>query len=370
MKTALNATHKLLLVSAVALSGHTLAAQNVQRLTADKTNEYGLVYSLPKTVVDITIETEHTVKKTGEFNNYATRHLGLDGDAVVRKPEHTVTVKSVTITPRGTADPENRWQIQFKSGGTIPTIFLMDDGVPLSINSDVDAPAAPVLPIARGAEPTPLEGSAAREAVTEEMTRSTTMSRKAEAAAQRIFELRERRNDIFSGDAESMPPDGKATEIVLAGISAQEAALTAMFTGTVQTFTEVTTVTYTPGKEDQEKVLLARISPLEGIVNKDDLSGIPLYLSFEIVSRGKLPVNDKGEVKKFPKGGVAYTIPGTARLTLRFKNEVIGQADIDVAQLGATFGLDPALFTDKKEPAYVEFSPVTGAVTRIGTITE
>lgn len=76
----------------------TVGAQTTQRLTADKLNEYGLVYSLPMTVVDITVETEHTIETPGEFNNYATRHLGLT-DGVVRKPSHRVVVKSITLTP-------------------------------------------------------------------------------------------------------------------------------------------------------------------------------------------------------------------------------------------------------------------------------
>lgn len=353
-------------IAAIVAASLMASGQTTQRFTADKTNEYALVYSLPLTVVDITVETEHTISTPGEFNNYATRYLGLSDGAVVRRASHDVVVKSVTITPRGVANPENRWQVQFKSGSA-PTMILMADGVPLSVNTDADAPLPPVLPKAVAALPTPLEGPAAREAVTEAMTRSTTTAKKAEAAANRIFELRERRNDIFSGDADAMPPDGRATELVLAGLSAQEAALTAMFTGTVKKYTEVTTLTYTPGKTDENKVLLARISPVEGIVAKDDLSGIPLYLSYKVISEGKLPTNDKGDVKKFPKGGLAYTIPGSAHVSLNFNNAIIGQADIDVAQLGATFGIDPGLFTDKKAPAYVEFSPVTGAIVKIGT---
>ncbi|MCH5220071.1 MAG: DUF4831 family protein [Muribaculaceae bacterium] len=341
-------------------------AQSTQKFTADKTNEYALVYSLPMTVVDITVETEHTIKQPGEFFNYATRHLGLSDKNVIRQPEHLVVVKSVTITPRGTADPDNRWQVQFKNGSGV-TMSLMEDGVPLAINTDADAPVSPQLPKAVPAQPTPLESPAAREAVTEEMTLSTTIGRKAQAAANRIFELRERRNDIFSGDAEAMPPDGRATELVLAGLSAQEAALTAMFTGTVKTFTEVSTITFTPRKEDESKVLLARVSPIEGVVAKDDLSGIPLYLSYEILTRGKLPENEKGEAKKFPKGGVAYSIPGSARISLHFNGNIIGSADVDIAQLGVVFGIDPALFTDKKAPAFVEFSPVTGAIVKLGS---
>lgn len=358
--------NKLIVAVALAMAVLTAPAQTTQRLTADKTNEYGLIYSLPMTVVDITIETEHTIKTPGEFHNYATRHLGLSED-VVREASHNVVIKSVTINTRGVADPQNRWTAQFKSGST-PTMVLTADGVPLSINAEVEAPEAPELPKAVAALPTPLDGPALREAMTEAITRSATPAKKAEMTAARIFELRERRNDIFSGDAENLPPDGRATELVLAGISAQEAALTAMFTGTVQTFTEVTTLTYTPGTKSENRVLVARVSPLDGIVSKDDLSGIPLYLSYEVLTEGKLPVNEKGEVKKFPKGGVAYTIPGSARITLTFNDKNIAQTDIDVAQLGATFGINPSLFTDKKAPAYVEFAPTTGAIVKLGTV--
>ena len=39
-----------------------------------------------------------------------------------------------------------------------------------------------------------------------------------------------------------------------------------------------------------------------------------------------------------------------------------------IAQLGVVFGLDPALLTHKKEPTYVVFDPVTGAISAIGSI--
>lgn len=355
----------LLALLLVAATGSFASAQTTQRLTADKTNEYGLIYSLPLTVVDITLETEHTISTPGEFNNFANRYLGLN-DAI-RKPSHLVKIKSVTINTRGVADPENRWTAQFKAGNMV-TMTLTEDGVPLSINAEPVATTTLKLPTPVKAQPSPLEGSAAREAVTEEMTRATTQSKKAEMAAARIFELRERRSDIFSGDAENLPPDGRATELVLAGLSAQEAALTAMFTGVTTNFTEVSTVSFTPGREEEPKFLLARVSPLEGVVAKENLSGIPVYLKYEIISEGALPKNEKGEVKKFPKGGVAYTIPGAARLSIIFNDQVLASTDIDVAQLGVTFGIDPALFYDKKAPASATFSPMTGAITKLSTV--
>ena len=116
--------------------------------------------------------------------------------------------------------------------------------------------------------------------------------------------------------------------------------------------------------------MLTRISPLEGAVDVSDLSGIPLTLDFRVDKKAVLPTNEKGEEKKFPKGGVAYMIPGTGTVTLSFNGRKIASETFDLAQLGVVFGLDPALFTDKKAPCYAEFSPVTGAVTRLDVIPE
>lgn len=348
------------------LIGTSATGQSTQRITAGKSTEYGLVYTLPKTVIDIVVETEHTESTPGEFYNYANRHLGLTN--AITKPDKSVKIKSITLVPRGVPDPDNRWLAQFRSGAQT-SMTLTEAGVPLSINSDdVTAPEAPKLPVAVAAKPSPLETDAARQAVTLDMSRSTSLSKKAELAAQRIFELREQRNELISGNADNMPPDGSALKVALAGLDAQEAALTAMFAGAKKVSTMVSTVTYTPADEDVDSEIVARISAVDGVVATNDLSGAPLRLSMKILTRGELPVNEKGEVKKFPKGGVAYTIPGTAKVTLTFEGGKIAEADVDLAQAGATFGLDPRIFTDRKVPSFVEFSPVTGAITRLDVV--
>lgn len=347
-----------------------LGAQTTQKLTATKASEYGIIYSLPKTAIDITIETSHTVTEPGEFANYANRHLGIT-DAI-RTPDAKVSVKSITVNTHGVPDPDNRWLAQFKAGSAV-SMTLTEAGIPLAINYDgAVEPTKPVLPEAQEAEPTPLEGDAARQAVTLEMTRSTSQSKKAELAAQRIFELREQRGDLISGNADNMPPDGSALRVALDGLDEQEAALTAMFAGTTQTFTDVQTVSVVPSAVDSFNIdgrqIVARISPVDGIVETTDMSGIPLYLNIRTISRGELPVNDKGEVKRFPKGGVAYTIPGSAEISMEFEGRTLARTTVDLAQLGVTFGIDPGLFTDRKAPAFVEFSPVTGAITRLDNV--
>ena len=38
-----------------------------------------------------------------------------------------------------------------------------------------------------------------------------------------------------------------------------------------------------------------------------------MTITIDIIERGEMPVNDKGETLRFPKNGVAYNIPGRAR---------------------------------------------------------
>lgn len=114
------------------------------------------------------------------------------------------------------------------------------------------------------------------------------------------YELRQSRSDLITGQADQMPPDGKAMQIVIDEIAAQEAALTAMFVGTTQTETDVNTITYTPGDDVSRKVI-ARISAIGGIVDANDLSGDPITLSLRVTDRGRLPLNEKGQPKEFQR---------------------------------------------------------------------
>lgn len=345
-----------------------VSAQTTQRLSASKANDYGLIYSLPRTLVDITIEAEHTQLTPGEFYNYAGLKLGVN-DAIT-KPRRTVAIKSVTMTPRGVADNDNRWLVQFKAGST-PYIILADNNCPVAVNTDkIPAADAAQLPIPVKAAPTPLETPAAAQAVTQEMTLSSSLSKRADLASQRIFELRESRSDLISGQADNTPPDGKSLQLALDNLAAQEAALTAMFTGTRKTYTTVSTVIFEPDSESINNEIFVRLSPVDGVVDANDLSGAPIYISVDILEQGELPVNEKGEPKTFPKGGLAYNIPGRAVISLVYDGQTVAREEISLSQLGVTFGLDPKLFSDKKQPSKLLMDAATGAIILLGPANE
>lgn len=346
------------------LSLSAASAQNTQKFTAAKASDYGIVYSLPVTELDITVEAEITDRRPGEFHNYARRHLGIT-DAVTA-PSQEITVKSVVITPRGVADPDNRWLAQFKNGSS-PFMLLTPEGIPLTLNTDVPA-AVPstALPVARPAQPTILQTDAARQAMTQDMIRSSSTSKRAELAAQRIFELRDTRSDLLSGQADNPPADGQAMKLVLDNLARQEAALTAMFAGTGQTRTEVRTIAVRPDSLGLVDEVIARLSAVDGILDPDNLAGAPLTVSVDVLELAQLPLNEKGETKRFPKGGVAYTIPGRALVTVSYEGREVARAEVELAQLGVTFGLEPGLFTDKKAPAMLRLNPATGAIDLFG----
>lgn len=353
------------LLPAVMLATVPAAAQTTQKLTANKLSEYGLIYMLPTTVVNVTLEVQCTHKTPGPFYQYAKKYLG---ELPVVEESKTYALKSVTVTPGAVANEKESYLVQFKSGST-PFMMLDNRNFPLSINADnVELPAVAELPKAVEAAPSVLQTAAARQAVTEEMMQSPSSAKRAELAAARIFELRANRADIIAGRADQMPSDGKAMQLALDNITAQEAALTAMFLGTTQTSTEVRTYSYTPNGNDTQSVIIARVSALDGAVDADDLSGAPVELTLRVTERGELPVNDKGKVKEFPKGGLAYCIPGSAAVSVSYQGEQMAQTAMDIAQYGVVFGLDPNLFTDKKEPAYAIFNPYTGAIREIGSV--
>ncbi len=357
---------RLILILPIIAVSLIAGSQTTQKLNATKLNEFGLIYKLPTTVVDVTIEAEKTIRKPGEFFRYAKKYLGADP---ITEPSVSYKLKSAMLNARGIADNEESYLVQFKSGST-PFMIINEASFPLAVNSEsLRETASPLLPVARKADPTILETPAASQAITAEMLQSQSSAKKAELAAARIFELRQSRSEIISGTADNMPSDGQAMQLALDNLAAQEAALTAMFLGTTQKSTEVRTfaVTLPETEEDSWQTVVARLSAINGIVDADDLTGDPITMRITVTSRGQLPKNEKGEEKRFPKGGLAYRIPGTADIAIDFAGRQLTEKTIDVAQYGVVFGLDPNIFTDKKAPAYVIFNPVTGAIVEVGT---
>lgn len=363
-------------VVALLLAGVQAHAQTTTRLSASKAGEYGVSYTLPLTRFSVTLAARKTVKTPGEFARYAGKYLNA---TPILHPSVSWELTDAVIAPEAFVDPKERYLVTFK-GGDGSYINVSNEGFPLSINDEAyDGESEGVRQLlAVAAEPTILEQPVARQAVTSDMIQSKSLAKKAELAAAKIYELRANRNEIITGQADGMPADGAAMKLALEQITAQEEALTAMFLGTTKTSVEVRAYTVdVPDEGRGERVVMARLSALDGLVDADDLSGAPIYVSITEKSRGELPLTDKGLPRPFPKGGVAYRIPGTAQVTVSYDGRAVADDTFEVAQYGVIYGLDPSMFIARKgafntknAPSYLHFSPLTGAVRRIGVVGE
>lgn len=356
-------TAYLLLAALACIMPTAVTAQQTKLLTADKHNEYGLVYSLPVTELRIEVTSRSTIRKAGPYWQYAKKFIGTDN--VVREDEESWSIENVEVTSYGVADPENRYLMQLKAGATT-YIAVADDGMILAVNTDLDTDNSRKPIPARHTPAKAFTGKEYLQYVGEDFLASQSSAKQAQLLAESLMEVRDAKISLTRGTAETMPTDGRQLELMLASLSDQEAALTAAFAGTETTRTETRTFTFRPQKEG--RTVLFRLSDFAGFTDPDDYSGEPVYIRISEVKEAELPKDANGEVKKLPKDAVVYVIPGSARITLSEGGETLFSSQFEFAQFGSVFGLSPSIFTSKKEPSYAVFDPATGALREIGEV--
>lgn len=336
-----------------------VSAQQTKTLTADKHNEYGLVYSLPITSMQFEVTARRTVRFAGPYFQYARKFIGTDN--VIKENSESWEILSVKASTFGIPDNDNRYLMQLKPGA-LTSICVDSDGMLLAINSEANAPAE-VKPHFKTAGPTTSNIREYLQYVNEDFLASQSSAKQAQLLSESLMEVRDSKVALTRGTAETMPTDGRQLELMLNSLAHQEAAMTAAFIGLEESAEETRSFTFTPGEEG--KSILFRMSDFAGFVDSDDFSGDPVYINVEVTNYPELPVDAKGETKKLPKDAVIYNIPGSARITLTCKGKTLWQQEIDCAQYGIQFGLAPSLFSDKKERSYAIFNPVTGALEKI-----
>lgn len=341
-----------------------VAAQQTKLLTAEKHNEYGLVYTLPVTALDVEVTAVKETRKAGPYYQYAKKYVGTD--KVVKDDAEVWTISSVKVRPYGMPDPDAKYLMQLKPGATT-YIGVDSDGMLLSINKAPVIPAVEIVPAAK-ADADKVGDNEYLQYVDEDFIASQSSAKQAQMLAENLMEIRESKIALTRGTAETMPTDGKQLELMLNSLTHQEAAITAAFLGNVTRETVVRNFTFVPA--ENEKTTLFRLSNFNGFVNADDYSGEPVYITVEITNEGALPVDAKGVEKKLPKDAVAYCVPGAADITVSFQGKTLWSKEVEIAQFGVVFGLDPQLFSDKKSPSYAVFDPSTGALKEIGSLKE
>ncbi|WP_029903134.1 DUF4831 family protein [Prevotella sp. 10(H)] len=355
--------YKISLLVSLFIGINCASAQNTVKMSAVKGNDYGVAYSLPKTSLIVTVEYTKKTRKAGEFFQYAERYLSISNP--ITENTTTYTVDKIDATTKGIVDKDKSYLVEFRSNTTAPFVTLTKDGLICAINDDYTFTKEEV-PL--GAKEAKVELLNPRNFLSEEILRAGSTAKQAELIAKQIYRLRESRNNILTGEADNMPPDGNAYKLVMQQLDDQEKALTAMFTGTESVETDSREFTIIPDEKDINNKIIFRFSSKLGIVDAGDLSGAPVTLTLKNKDPREAliltPKEEKEMEKKF-SAGIIYNIPNKASLQISYNGQNYVQKECDIVQYGVQDVLVPKMFDNNKQPIKVIFYPDMGAIKQI-----
>ena len=341
----------MIILAAILMAGSQLSAQVVQE------NEAVVVYYMPKTTVTITLNYEVIEEKPGIFYQYAERYLGTENIILEANKSYRLTDASCATTT--TADTNRAYKVTSQKGFNSQLLTLSADGRLLGYNVELEAEIGDRR--SEIGDRIEEKGEEKLMPLLEEQFMAGSIAKMAEGAAKQIYRIRETRLNLLAGDVEHMPADGKAMQLVLEELTKQEQTLVELFVGTRTIKASQYTFCYHPNASIENEVV-CRLSQHTGIVNKDDLSGEPIYLTLEAKTQSLQPIAEVNS-KAPALSQLYYNLPGTAKICITHKSKVMTEAEIQVAQYGVAIPLALELFTGKTP--IIRIHPKTGNILSI-----
>lgn len=330
-------------------------AQNVEKVQIGDNQNFGITYTLPQTEICATIKAIVENTSAGIYAPYAEKYLGLTNVATFDQTKWEILSISLEGVP--VADKTKTYHIDFSAKGGLPQFYLSETGNLLSINREPEYEERKVVEQVEEQKKLVLK---ATDVLSEDILKATSKAKQAELTAREIFSLRESRRELLRGELENMPSDGAGIQLILDRLNAEEQALLSLFIGTTTTTTVEKTISFTPLNEVDSKKFF-RFSSIFGFVDVDDWVGEPYYLSVKITDDNRM-VSEPTDNKKKPSTGIAYNVPGKARVSLSFDGETIAEGILPMAQFGHVEQLPANRFTDKKAAASALFNSLTGSI--------
>ena len=318
----------------------------------------GVVYYLPKTQLRIHFVISEEQFEPGALVAYASRYLG---ESYATQPTTRYQMERVAMHAHGVPDTTQSYLIQSVATPSVEQLVaLTPEGLLYSLHGKAYKPSTTDY---LADYPKGITQQEASQALPQEYALATSRAKQAEVAASRLFELRERRVELLSGQVETMPCDGPALKMVLDGLDKEIAALQALFAGrtTKRYYEEIVDV---PIDEPVSQQVVARFAPQYGLVDKEDLSGAPIYISVEALDHSKQQ-SDTELHKLIKSKALRYIEPGRARVSLQLpeRSQAI-MLELSVAQWGRTAILEHKLGADKlgQLPYTIYFDLTSGSI--------
>lgn len=344
----------LALVAAYALGTN---AQNIDYYIPGEGE--GIAYFLPQTAVEINVIATKINYTPGDFCQYANRYLRIND--VTSEPSIDWEIKKIEVRAIGIPDSTKAYIVKLNDKSVMSNIEITDNGIIKAINTSAPKSVRQefILEKSQKAE----DG---KKYMTEEILTAGSTAKMAELTAKEIYNIRESKNLILRGQADTMPKDGASLKLILDNLDKQEKALVQMFTGVKNKEDKLFTAVILPKGNSTESTVM-RFSNKLGILSTDNLAGEPIYIKIENCNpiQSITADNEDGKKKKKSPKGILYNIPGKANVSITFKGKTIFEDNnMMFAQFGDTELLVNDLF-NKKVNTRVIFDTVTGGIQKI-----
>ncbi len=305
-----------------------------------------VVYSLPQTVLSLKVKVQREAFTAGPYAAYAQKYLGVAAKA---ESGVTVTPLEITVTPYVEADPKARFAVTIPEKSSAGFLQLCAQGLVVMADNYTGKPAPwrfqsqagtanfeGIDPLGNlGSETTTLykavrtDDGYERVPVTQDNVVEKSPDRKAADAAAVIFSLREKRQQIATGDTDATF-SGEALQAAIDELTRLEERYLTLFYGICEESVEVKHFEVTPsaGAKDQRYTAL-RVGT-EGLQPASASEGKPVTLEFvpEPLATPEASSDRSKDVL------VHYRIPVITRCRVSYEGRTLLESRIPVYQLG------------------------------------
>lgn len=263
------------------------------------------VYILPKKKLVIAAVAECTIEKPGPFAQYAKRYLAVD-NAIMSESRRWSLVR-VEVEEQSVDDSTKMFAVIGKG-----ELEYAKEKKPKRV--------------AKLIQTTDTTIHFGMECLGEEALVSTSIPKMAELAAKQIYQIRESRMALLTGDVNHQP-DGKALQIMMDRLDRQEEELVALFVGKTVKFRDMRKFEI-DADGDLSNYVAGRISTVEGLKEADEMIGTPIFVNIE-AHKVVMP-----SLKKEPKKkGYRVNVCGTAIVTVAC-GDVTEKVTVKMPQFG------------------------------------
>jgi hypothetical protein len=352
--------HKLKFITPGLLSLF-LACSPAGRISVTNVNDSGyrqpgmLLYSLPQSVLDVTVEADETEILPGPYRQYAAKYLGIQD--VPSKPEYSWVLTKVKVAMHMETDPDYIFAAQGSIGpdafpGLVkliqdsmildlsrnpskyitynnvpektPEPYFTDLSVKRNFEADKNVEVSLVMP----------DSSSATKQAGKKILKEKTPEQKAEEAANFLIKLKKRRFRMVSG-LNDTTPQGEAMATALQEMARLEEAYLSLFTGKKTVYHHQFNYHYTPANTKKtDRVVLFRFSDNEGFLDAQETKGKPVLFDFS--GTGKIKgLEQSASFAHLDDNMILYRIPDLVNIKLIYGEDVLSEALMPVFQSGA-----------------------------------